>query len=229
MANKKIVVISLGGSLIAPKTGIDTRFLKKFRDLVSKRLGQGERFVIVCGGGVTARLYQEAARKLGHLTSDEIDWLGIHSTRLNAHLVRAMFHGKAQDEVVVDPRRPLKFRKSILLAAGWKPGRSTDHIAVLLAKKLGARMVLNLSDIDYVYTADPDKVKNAQPYKEIGWSEFRKLIGNKWDPGSNAPFDPVASKLAEKIGLTVKIVNGRALKDVEDAIVGRYFHGTIID
>ena len=33
--------------------------------------------------------------------------------------------------------------------------------------------------------------------KEI--ADFRKIVGDKWHPGLNAPFDPVASKMAEKL------------------------------
>jgi uridylate kinase len=64
--------------------------------------------------------------------------------------------------------------------------------------------------------------------KRIDWKAFRKLVGNKWDPGLNAPFDPVASELASRIGLTVKMIRGRSVKDVERAIAGEPFKGTMI-
>ena len=222
------IIISLGGSLIVPKMGIDVAFLKQFKSLISRRIAKGDRFVIICGGGSTARQYQAAARAVGQLTHDDIDWLGIHATRLNGHLMRAIFHRQSHPTIVKNPNAPPRFREPILIAAGWKPGWSTDYDAVLLASGLGATTVINLSDVDYVYSADPRKDRNAKPVKRIEWKAFRKLVGNKWDPGLNAPFDPVASELAARIGLTVKMIRGRSVKDVERAIAGEPFKGTMI-
>ncbi len=225
---KSPVIISLGGSLIAPKTGLDAAFIKTFRALIVKRVAKGERFVIICGGGATARAYQKVARDIGKLDAEDVDWLGIHATRLNAHLLRTVFRRFAHPTIVKNPNAPPSYREKVLIAAGWKPGWSTDYDAVLLASNLGATTVINLSDIDYVYSADPRKFPNAKPLKKINWKAFRKLVGDKWDPGLNAPFDPVASKLAQGIGLTVKMVSGRSFKDIEAAIAGKAFKGTII-
>ena len=222
------IIISLGGSLIVPKSGIDIAFLKQFKSLISRRIAKGDRFVIICGGGSTARQYQATARAVGQLTHEDIDWLGIHATRLNGHLMRAIFHRQSHPTIVKNPNAPPRFREPILIAAGWKPGWSTDYDAVLLASGLGATTVINLSDVDYVYSADPRKDRNAKPVKRIDWKAFRKLVGNKWDPGLNAPFDPVASELAARIGLTVKMIRGRSVRDVERAIAGEPFKGTMI-
>jgi uridylate kinase len=204
-----------------------SRFLKQFKSLISRRIAKGDRFVIICGGGSTARQYQSAARAVGQLTHEDIDWLGIHATPLNGHLMRAIFDRQAHPTIVKNPNAPPRFREPILIAAGWKPGWSTDYDAVLLARGLGATTVINLSDLDYVYSADPRKDRTAKPMKRIDWKAFRKLVGNKWDPRLNAPFDPVASELAARIGLTVKMIRGRSVKDVERAI-GEPFKGTLI-
>lgn len=221
-------VISLGGSLIAPKKGLDTLFLKKFRTMIRRRISKGERFIIVCGGGATARTYQQAGKDLGRLNSEDIDWLGIHSTRLNAHLVRALFNGEAHASIVTNPNDPPRFKEAVLVAAGWRPGWSTDYIATLLANEFDAEVVINLSDIDHVYSADPRKDKNAVPLDTVSWEKFRKIVGDKWDPGANLPFDPVASQRAQKLGITVKMIEGQALKEINSALAGRKFIGTII-
>jgi len=140
--------------------------------------------------------------------------------------MRAIFHRQAHPNIVKNPNARPRFREPILIAAGWKPGWSTDYDA--LARGLGATTVINLSDLDYVYSADPRKDRTAKPMKRIDWKAFRKLVGNKWDPGLNAPFDPVASELAARIGLTVKMIRGRSVKDVERAIAGEPFKGTLI-
>ena len=225
---KAPVIISLGGSLIVPKTGIDAAFLKRFRAFIAKRVAKGERFVLICGGGSTARAYQKAARAVGHLSREDVDWIGIHSTRLNAHLLRTVFRKLAHATVVKNPLAPPSFREPVLIAAGWKPGWSTDYCATLLASSLGASVVLNLSDIDHVYSADPKKDPRAKPLDRIGWKAFRKLVGNRWDPGANVPFDPVAAKLAERIGLEVKMIAGRDLAAVSQALDGKTCEGTLI-
>ena len=101
--------------------------------------------------------------------------------------------------------------KKVLVAAGWLPGCSTDYDAVLWAKKLGAKYVVNLTNTDYVYTKDPKKFKDAVPLKKLSWSEYKKLISVKWSAGLSTPFDPVASRAAEKSRLKVLLINGKRL------------------
>lgn len=225
---KPPVIVSLGGSLIAPATGVDAAFLKRFRSFIAARASKGGRFVLICGGGATARAYQKAARAVGPLPREDVDWIGIHSTRLNAHLLRTVFRALAHPTVVKNPLAPPSFREPVLIAAGWKPGWSTDYCATLLASSLGASTVLNLSDIDRVYSADPRTDPSAVPLEAIGWKAFRRMVGDRWDPGANVPFDPVAARTAERLGLQVKMVAGRDLRAVGRALDGKPFAGTTI-
>lgn len=226
---KAPIIISLGGSLIVPKTGIDVSFLKKIKSFIAKRVSKGEHFVLICGGGATARQYQQAAKNVGRISREDIDWIGIHSTRLNAHLLRTVFQSLAHATVIKNPHAPPRFREPVLIAAGWKPGWSTDYCATLLASSLGATTVLNLSDIDYVYSTDPRKDSSAVPLPKLDWKTFRKMIGNRWDPGANVPFDPVAAKLAERLHLTVKMIKGHAFGEIVKALDGKNFKGTVIE
>lgn len=226
---EKITVISLGGSLIVPNGGIDAVFLRRFRKLILSHLRRGRQFIIICGGGKIARHYQQAVRAVGgKLTADDVDWLGIHATRLNAHLLRTIFRRVAHPTVVKNPTRPPRWSESVLIAAGWKPGASTDYDAVLLARRFNAKTVVNLSNVSYVYDKDPAKYRGARKLPEVSWKDFRKIVGNRWDPGANLPFDPVASRLAEKIGLRVLMVKGSDFKSVDAALRGKKFRGTVI-
>ncbi len=224
---KKIFIISLGGSLIVPGE-IDRQFLKDFKKLIERQIKKGRRFVLIVGGGKLARRYQAAAQQVCKASSAENDWLGIQSTRLNAFLVKTVFQKKAHFEVNINPQQPENFKEPILVAAGWKPGFSTDYDAVVLAKNLGAKEVINLSNVDYVYDKDPNKFKDAKKIEKISWREFRKIIGFKWQPGLNAIFDPVASGIAQKNDFTVAIMNGRNLKNLENYLNGGNFEGTLI-
>jgi uridylate kinase len=226
---KETHILSVGGSIIIPSTGFNTKFLKKFRSLILQHVKKGTRFVLVIGGGKTAREYQEGGKGAQKLTSEELDWLGIYATELNARFVHMLFKGYVYKDIISDPRIEIKTNKPIIIASGWKPGFSTDFDAVLLAKNFGAKKVFNLSNIEYVYNCDPNKYKNAVKIKEISWTDFRRnIVGNVWKPGSNAPFDPIASKEAENLGLEVGIIKGTHLKEVHKALLNKKFKGTII-
>lgn len=223
------LIVSVGGSLVVPNGGIDYQFLKDFKKLIETYVKKGWRFVIVVGGGGTARQYQEAARKVGELTREDLDWLGIHATRLNGHLMRTTLRDIAHPIMIKDPTRAPKHpKKPVLVAAGWKPGWSTDYVATRLAKRLGSKVVINLSNIDFVYDKDPNKHKDAKVICEMSWKEFRKMVGNEWDPGMNVPFDPVASRLAHHSGIKVAVLDGKNMKNLEGLLKGERFSGTVI-
>lgn len=221
-------ILSLGGSLIVPDGGVDTRFLRRFRELILGQVRKGQRFIIICGGGTTARQYQQAADKVIKLTRDDLDWLGIHATRLNAHLFRTIFRDKAHPRIITDPREAIPKTHPIIVGAGWKPGCSTDYDAVLMAEKVGAKKLINLSNIRYVYDKDPRKSKDAKALPELTWKEFRAKFGSRWDPGLNSPFDPVASKRAQKLGMEVIVTEGKDLANIRNILNNKKFAGTVI-
>jgi uridylate kinase len=230
-------VISLGGSIVAPDK-VDCRYLQKFVKLIETLLmeDEGERFIIVVGGGGPARAWQAAYKQvsgaLGAAADDgQADWIGIMATRLNAQLVKALFGRYCADDVVTNPEAGTAesiFTGRVLLAAGWKPGFSSDNDAVLLAKRFGARTVINLSNIEKVYTADPKVDPGAKPIDSISWAEFRALTGDEWTPGKNVPFDPVASRNAAEAGVSVICAAGSDLENLRQILRGGSYTGTLI-
>jgi uridylate kinase len=225
--NNTPIIISVGGSLIVPGE-IDTTFLAEFKALILEYIDKGFRFVIIAGGGKTARKYQDAGNSVTPLSKEDMDWLGIHSTRLNAHLMRSVFVHEAHPVIITNPHEDVIWKESVLIAAGWRPGCSTDFDAVLLAKNLSVEKMINLSNIDYVYTADPRKDPSATPISSISWDDFKKLIPAEWDPGLSSPFDPVATREASKMGMEVAILNGLKLSHLRDYLDGKDFVGTRI-
>ena len=223
---EKTIVMSLGGSVIVPDK-IDIKFLKNLKKIIEKFVKKNFRFAVYCGGGKIARNYQNAASKIVNLNNEDLDWLGTYATRLNAHLMKTLFGKIAEDCIVKNPTSKIGFNKKILLAAGWKPGWSTDYDAVLLAKNLNVKTIINMSNINYVYDRDPKKNKDAKKIKNICWRHYRKISGNKWKAGLNKPFDPVAAKEAEKSGLKVIII-GKNLRNFENLLNDKKFEGTII-
>ena len=226
MAQSETIVLSLGGSIIVPNKP-DPIFLKQFKDFIEKNI-ESYRFVIVCGGGKTCTYYNNALKQICEVDELTLDRLGIMTTKLNAVLVKSMFGDLCYSSVVSDPCLEFETGKNIIICSGWKPGNSTDYIAVKLAEKFDVKRIFNLSNIDYVYDKDPNKHRNAKKINTIKWHEYRKLISSEWIPRLNTPFDPIASKQAEKLNLEVVIVNGTKLQNLENCINNKQFQGTII-
>jgi uridylate kinase len=225
--NTETIVISLGGSIIVPEN-IDLGFLKDFKSLIESQVERGKKFVIITGGGKIARNYTSAVSTVSNPSLDNLDWLGIAATRLNSELVRIMFGDLASSEIIMDPDAIPKTDKPIMLGGGWKPGNSSDLAAIHCAISIGSKRVINLSNIDYVYDKDPHKYAEATKIENISWTDFRKLLPTTWDPGLNAPFDPVASEMAEKEGIEVDILNGRDITNLDKCLNGEKFIGTVI-
>ena len=224
---QKTVVLSLGGSLIFPES-VDKSFLIGFKKIIEKYVKKKYRFVIICGGGKLARNFQHIALESTRASNEELDWLGIYATKINAHLLKSVFGGNAYKEIVSNPNEKITFKKNIIIASGWKPGWSTDYDAVLLAKNLKSNTVVNMSNVDYAYDKDPKKFDDARKIEKIGWAGFRKLISRKWEAGMNAPFDPVAAKEAQNSRMKVCII-GRDLRNFGNLLEGKKFKGTIIE
>jgi len=223
-------ILSLGGSLVVPNEGIDTHFLFEFNEFIRKQVSEKKRrFFITVGGGTVMRKYRDAAVEVsGTISNTDLDWLGIHATRLNAQLMRTIFIDIADPRIIKHYEIILKIDKPIAIAAGWKPGWSTDYCAVTLCQDYGVRQMINMSNVDKVYDKDPNKFSDAKPIDSMRWKEYRKIAGDEWTPGLNLPFDPIASKLAQDLGVTVKILNGKYLKNLEAALDGKPFIGSTI-
>jgi uridylate kinase len=222
---KETIIISLGGSLVAP-SDIDIGFLKSFKYSLQKYLGQ-KRFFILVGGGKIARAYQKALLEFGAKSTDR-DWMGINVTKLNAEVVKQMFSSEAYPKIITDPNKKVKTSKNIIVGGGYKPGWSTDYVSVLTAKAYGVKTIINLTNIDYVYDRNPSECPDAQPLRDVDWNTFERIVGDKWSPGLSMPFDPRASKMAAGLKLKVIMINGKNLERLEDFLNNKSFIGTII-
>ena len=227
-----VKVLSVGGSILVPETP-DTDFISKFSSMIKEELlhDSSLKLILVVGGGGPARIYQNAYRTIAgseNYDNNSAEWIGITATRLNAQLLKSVFSDYCKNPVVYDPTAVESFDGRILVAAGWKPGFSTDTDAVLLAHKFGAKTVVNLSNIEKVYTDDPRKNPDAKPIDEISWADFRKIVGDEWVPGKNCPFDPIASKKAQDSGIKVICAGGKNIANIRNIIREEAYTGTTI-
>jgi len=219
------LVISLGGSVLVNDEP-DTGFLREFQRLILRQATKRKVFICV-GGGSTARRYQKALEGFGS-GPDARDWIGIHATRLNAHLLRLSFGKDADRKLVEHPKHPHATRKRIIIAAGWKPGWSTDYDAVLLAQAVDSSTVVNLTNVDCVYDKDPRRYKDAKPLSQLSWANYKRIIGGRWAPGLHTPFDPIAAREAEKAKIRVVIMDGNDQKNFGRFLEGKEFKGTVL-
>ncbi len=224
---KNPTIISLGGSLVVPDS-IDTAFLSGFKALIEQKVAEGRSFVVVTGGGKICRRYQAAGKEIANLSQTDTDWVGIHVLRLNAEFVRILFGELAHPDVIIKPRDLREVTKPIALCGAEAPGHSTDFDAVEMAAETGAKRLVNLSNIDYLYDKDPKQFSDAKKIERASWKEVRAILPEKWEPGLNAPLDPIAAKSAEALGLEVAIMNGKPLTHLENYLNGKPFAGTVI-
>lgn len=224
----KTVVISLGGSILVPD-GPSKEFLHEFTQCILDFVKQGFRFCIIVGGGSLAREYQNVLRETPHYTDEDGDWIGIYATRFNAELVRRYMGDVAYSNVVWHPfSREMFDKNSVVIGAGHEPGNSSDLGAVLAACEFGSQRVVNLSNIDYVYSSDPRTNPNAEKISHISWGDYITLIPSTWKPGTSTPFDPVASRKALECNIEVAMIHGNNLQAMKDYIEGKEFLGTRI-
>lgn len=228
----EVIVISLGGSLIVPEE-IDKDFLKEFKDLILSQADNGKRFLIVTGGGKICRKYQNAAKEIVDASKEDLDWIGLTVNNVNAQLVRVIFGQHAYKKAFYDLRDKdiglAILEKQIVVGGALEPGHSSDFDAVLAAKTVGAKKIINLSNTDYVYDSDPRDNPNAKKIENISWADYRNIIPKEWVySGMSTPFDPIASKEAEESNIEVAIMNGKPLSNLANYLKGEKFFGTII-
>lgn len=222
-------VIKLGGSILVPDLP-DAKYLGEFREIIRKHVKEGKKFIIVPGGGKTCRNYQAVLAELGEPKMSE-HWIGIYSGEFNAQLVRLSFAGEAFPEIHMKPDTMPELstiKESIIIGGSGTPGNSHNLGAVEFGKYAGAKQIINLSNIDYVYDADPRKVPDAKPYPEVSWEQYFTFVPPKFNPGDNVPFDQVASKLAQDLDIDVVFMKGNPVANLEKYLETGEVQGTVI-
>lgn len=225
-------IIALGGSILVPHT-IQTAYLRRLHSFLLKQINEGRRFLLVVGGGATARNYQQAASQVVHIENEDKDWLGIHSTRINAHLVRTIFADHAYPIVLDNPEKTITQyalrNYKLFIASGWRPGWSTDYIAIRFAHRFHIPKVIIATTIPYVYTKDITQ-KGARPLTHLSWDQYIRLLPTRdWEPGMKVPVDPIATMFAKQHKIACVILRGTNLRNLERYLIGHPFRGTIIN
>lgn len=224
---EKLWVISLGGSRIVPDE-VDSKFLFDFKKLIDSH--KSKRFVIVCGGGTTARKYISALRKLGKKTKNQSEE-GIAVTRLNASFMSRFFGKEANEELPMNMKKVKNLlKKNHVVFCGalrYQDKNTSDGTAAKLAGYLECPFI-NLTNVKGLYTSDPKKNKRAKFISKISWKNFLEIVSKiKYEAGQHFVLDQVAAKIISKKKIKTYIVG--SLLPINNILKGnKRIQGTVI-
>ncbi len=225
-----IITLKVGGSVLCPTESPDMDFISGLAATL-KGLSSEHRMVVVVGGGRLARKMIEDERKRGESSDDILHNIGIEASRMNAKtLIEALgdaaFSGIPKDEGGV--REAFKKGKIVVLG-GFRPGQTTDAVALQSAEAVGADLVIIGTDVKGVYDRDPKKHSDAAFISLISVSELKDMAETgSVSPGAKTIIDPVAVAVIEKTGLKCIVLDIRDMENLENAVEGRDFKGTVI-
>lgn len=231
------LILRLGGSIVSHSNKvIDFDYLREFRDLLRDQILLGRRFIIVLGGGQTYREYRDLAMQKGNIQNEtDLHYIGIAINNLHAEIVRAFLGEEITEEKVwknedVNYLAQMRYEKPVAVAGGFLPGRSSDWAALQIAKTWGVKRILDLKNIDGVYSADPRTVPGAKHFPKLSWDKYMETIGNveTHEPGAHFPVDAVAAKESKELGVEFVIIKATDLPNIENAINEEDFRGTVI-
>ena len=229
---KKIVIISLGGSLIIPNK-INTEFLNQFKKLLIKNQRK-YKFIVVCGGGKTARTYiqgledQKIKQKKKQLLQS---YLGIASTRLNARFMTHFF-GEDTHQGIPHNMTQIKglLRKNSIIFCGalrYSKNQTSDSTSAKLARHFNTQFI-NLTNVKGLYTKNPKKFRSAEFIPEISHKDFLKKAKTiPFTPGQHFVLDQKAAKIIKKSNITTFIL-GQDMKQLNNLLNKKHFIGTRI-
>ena len=224
----KRVVAAVGGSVLVPS--LEEHRLKGWADTLIRLSEKGIQVFVVVGGGGEARRYINACRDiaLDEASSDEI---GIMVTRINAALLIGALKEYAYPRAAESYLQAKEFAVSgkIVVMGGVTPGQTTDAVGAVLAEETNSSMMLDLTAVDGIYTADPKRDLSAKKFDTMTPAELISLImKEKMNAGSNMIIDLVAAKVTERSGVPLVVIDGRDPKILEDALLEGKFSGTVV-
>lgn len=227
---KPVIVISLGGSLIIPEN-IDVKLLREFKKIILHHTKK-YKFIIVCGGGSTARKYISALResKINNLLQS---YIGISATRMNARLMNYFFNHNPEKGIPHTTKTLKKYlKKQDVIFCGaleYKPNQTSDSTSAEIAVKFRSPLI-NLTNVKGLYDKNPKQFKTAKFISRISWKDFHKMANaTKFKPGQHFVLDHTASKIIMENKIPTYIINGKTLKQLDNLLKKKKFIGTIIE
>src|SRR5216117_3089493 len=220
-------VVKLGGALFRREPNVTS--LKGMGRALGGFVEDGNQLVLVAGGGENARTYIATARKLGGDEST-CDLLGIQITRANAELVRLALGSVASSKIpttLSDLPHFVGSGKAVVMG-GLQPGQSTNAVAALAAEITHSDFLVNATDVEGVYTADPKKNPKAKMLRSVSvdkllsWAMAGDVYAGKYEL-----LDPVALKIMQRARIPTRFVSLDDPSNITSALRGRDI-GTLV-
>lgn len=180
------IMLKLSGEALMSENGgsIDPVIVKRLAIEIKELCDVGIQVGLVIGGGNILRGSEQAAEGLNRVTADQ---MGMLATVMNAlamqdsleylgQQVRVMSALKinqvCEDYIRRRAVRHLERGRVVIFAAGTgNPFFTTDSAASLRAIEINAELMIKATKVKGVYSADPEKVKEAVFYPQLTYDE----------------------------------------------------------
>jgi len=223
---KKVIVISLGGSLIIPDM-VNVSYLREFKKVILKNK-KNYKFIIVAGGGSIARKYI-------HALSDSPEKLqsfsGISATRMNARFMSYFFNLNPEKGIphkMEEIKKYLRYQDIVFCGAlEYHPEQTSDSTSAQIAARFKTDFI-NLTNVPGLHDKNPLTNKNAKFIPFISWKEFYKMASKiRYSPGQHFVLDKNAAKTIMENKIKTYII-GSSAKELDNLLKGKKFRGTVI-
>ncbi len=185
MKYKRILLKLSGEALMGDNQfGIDNNRLSQYASEIKTLIDRNVEVAIVIGGGNIFRGIQAAQGGMDRVQGDYMGMLAtvINSMALQSALesigVLTRLQSAIKMEAICEPFirrravRHLEKGRVVIFGAGTgNPYFTTDTAASLRAIEIEADVILKGTRVDGIYTADPEKDKNATRYSKVTFTE----------------------------------------------------------
>ena len=222
-----LAVLRIGGSVIA--SPINSKLIEQYATLLRNLTESEHKIIVVVGGGTLAREYIEIGYQLS-LGGREKDWLAIYVSRLHALLLSLKISEGRLSRIPASINDAFEaFRTNrIVVMGGLRPGMTTDTVAVKIALKTNAQLLVKATDQDGIFTKDPRKHKDSKLLNRITYRDLTELLEhNSHKAGMHQILDPVAIGMLSETSIKTIVVNGYYPENIKKAVEGLDI-GTII-
>ena len=185
MKYKRILLKLSGESLMGEKQfGIDNNRLAAYANEIKEIHSAGVEIAIVIGGG---NIFRGVQAEQGGMDRTHGDYMGMLATMINSMALQAALesagvstrlHSAIEMKEISEPFvrrravRHLEKGRVVIFGAGTgNPFFTTDSAASLRAIEINAEVILKGTRVDGIYSADPEKDKNATKYDVISFDD----------------------------------------------------------
>jgi uridylate kinase len=216
-------VVKIGGSLLYDnKDQINEKLISKYAKTIKNVfVKENQKCVVIVGGGKLARKFIEASRTLGANEAFN-DVLGIDVSKLNAKLLISALGSSAYPtppETYQEFQKLVQTTNKIIVCGGFQPGQSTNAVAAIIAETISAKKLVNLTNVDGVFSQDPKKNPDAKLVYEMSITDFKSLIMQESSKAGYYPlFDMTALQIIERSKIPIQFVNGFDPDNLKKAI-----------